>query len=137
VTARATLREQIAYMCERHHDDFVERNRAIFLEFPPDDFAPYAYTYYDGNGTPIYNGYTTDARRRAKEHFKYAPWASWIEDVRYRRCTTAKAARRLESRLGKKIPATHITAWTGPITTESSGSTTSQAHASCPAAPAA
>lgn len=89
---------------QMNHDDYIARNRAIFFELPPDDFDVYAYTYYDGNDDPIYHGYTTDARQRASEHQKKAPWASWVERVRYRRCPDARSARRLESRLQRKVP---------------------------------
>lgn len=71
---------------------------------PPADYGVYAYTYFDGLGYPLYHGYTTNARQRAGDHFKKAPWASWAEDVRYRKCSTVHSARRLESRLQRMIP---------------------------------
>lgn len=85
------------------HDDYVARNRAAFLEFPPADRGVYVYTYYHGNGYPLYHGYTTDARQRASAHLKKAPWASWAADVRYRECKSPQQARRLESRLHHKV----------------------------------
>lgn len=85
-----------------NHDDHIARNRAIFLELPPYDCGVYVYTYYNGNGYALYHGYTTNARQRAGEHLKRAPWASWAEGVRYRKCTSPQLARKLESRLHKK-----------------------------------
>ncbi len=61
-----------------NHDDYIARNRAIFLELPPDDHGVYVYTYYDYDGYPLYHGYTTDARQRARTHLKNAPWSSWF-----------------------------------------------------------
>jgi predicted GIY-YIG superfamily endonuclease len=85
------------------HDDYVSRNRAVFLELPPDDRGIYVYTYYDGTDYPLYHGYTTDAQQRAETHLKKAPWASWTQDVRYRECGSPQQARKLESRLHRKV----------------------------------
>ncbi|MGH3406411.1 MAG: hypothetical protein ACRDRJ_28510 [Streptosporangiaceae bacterium] len=52
----------------------------------------------------IYHGYTTNARQRAGEHRKKAPWASWVESVRYRPCRSARVARKLETRLQRMVP---------------------------------
>ena len=52
------------------HDEYIERNRRCFEDDVPDDFEPYAYTYYDGNGYPSYHGFTTNARQRALVHRK-------------------------------------------------------------------
>jgi len=86
------------------HSLYVENNRVCFEDDVPQDDGNYVYTYYDGDGYPLYHGYTTDARRRAGEHRARAPWASWVESVRYRPCRTAKAARKLESRLQRLVP---------------------------------
>lgn len=85
------------------HDDYIALNRAIFLDFPPDDTGTYVYTYYAVDGYPLYHGYTTNARQRARVHLKLAPWASWAEHVRYRECSSPQQARKLESRLHRKV----------------------------------
>ena len=85
------------------HDDFIAENRAVFYDYPPDDKGIYAYTYYDCTAYPIYHGYTTDAPQRARDHWRYAPWASWAEYVRYRRCKTVRQARKLEIRVIRKV----------------------------------
>lgn len=40
---------------------------------------------------------------RARDHWRYALWASWAQDVRYRRCKTPQQARKLEVRLINKV----------------------------------
>ena len=55
-----------------YHDDYIARNQAVFRDFPPGDRGVYVYTYYDGNGYPLYHGYTTE---RAETHLDRAPWA--------------------------------------------------------------
>lgn len=98
------VRETVEMMLRMNHDDYVEVNRAVFEDAPPRDDGAYAYTYYDGNGEALYHGYTTDAPKRATKHQQKAPWASWVESVRYRKCSTPRIARKLEVRLQKKVP---------------------------------
>jgi predicted GIY-YIG superfamily endonuclease len=86
------------------HDAIVRENSFCFTGAVPRDHAAYAYTYYDYNDNPIYHGYTTNALNRAKEHRSKAPWATWVTDVRYRKCRSAHSARKLESRLQRFIP---------------------------------
>jgi hypothetical protein len=88
-------------LCHRHE---VQQNRAVFLEEPPTDHGIYVYTYYFRDGSAIYHGFTADAPERAKTHWKAAPWASWVDYVRYRKCRTVRSGRRLESRLQKQVP---------------------------------
>ena len=100
---RKIPRAKIAELIQRRHDDTIAEHHRIFFEYPPDDDGCYAYTYYDGTGYPLYHGYTANARWRAKEHCRKAPWAGWAEYVRYRRCSSPAAARRLERRLQNKV----------------------------------
>lgn len=100
------LLAHVAAHAQALHDDYVALNKAIFLDFPPDGHGTYVYTYYAGNGYPLYHGYTTNARQRARAHMKLAPWASWAEDVRYRECSSPQQARKLESRLHRKVEST-------------------------------
>ena len=97
-----TLSAMMAFAQSRH-DEYVKENRACFEDYVPDDLGAYVYTYHAGDGCPLYHGYTTNARQRAEKHRKLAPWASWVEDVRYRKCSSPHAARKLESRLQRKV----------------------------------
>lgn len=98
------IRATIERLVEHKHDYAVALHRRIFFEYPPDDHGCYVYTYYDLFGNVLYHGYTTNARQRAKEHQRKAPWAAWAETVRYRKCSSPHAARKLERRLQDKIP---------------------------------
>jgi hypothetical protein len=89
---------------QRQHDDAITLHRRIFFEYPPDDDGCYVYTYYANPDEPLYHGYTTSARARAKEHWRKAPWATWAQDVRYRPCSSPRIARKLERRLQDKVP---------------------------------
>lgn len=98
------IRAAIGQIVERKHDDAIALHHRIFSEYPPDDRGCYAYTYYDLFGNVLYHGYTTNARQRAKEHQRKAPWAAWADRVRYRECSSPHSARKLERRLQNKIP---------------------------------
>lgn len=100
---RETLDKQLQQWIQANHDNYIARNRSVFFDDPPADFGNYAYRYYDGNGDALYHGYTSHAVQRAKKHYEEAPWASWVQDVRYRRCSTVVAAQKLEGRLQRKV----------------------------------
>jgi hypothetical protein len=91
-------------LVERNHEYAIIRIRTIFKVEPPTDDGVYVYTYYDALGNPIYHGYTSNARKRALDHFRSAPWAGWVDEVRYRRCTSPKKAYALEQRLQRVMP---------------------------------
>ncbi len=98
----------VAEILNSVHASYVELNQKCFLAYPPDDEGTYVYTYYCvSHPDPqyaVYHGLTSDAKKRAKDHYAKAPWASWVQHVRYRRCSTVAQARRLESRLHRKVP---------------------------------
>lgn len=110
----AEVIERCLLIVKSFHDEDVERNREVFEDDPPRDFGAYAYTYYDGLGNVIYHGMTTDAAKRAQKHQAKAPWASWVQEVRYRPCSSAHSARLLERRLQNKISSLchHVITWT-------------------------
>jgi hypothetical protein len=91
-------------LVRRVHESALESINAIFKEVPPDDDGVYVYTYYDAGLRPIYHGYTSNARKRARKHYNKAPWAGWVDEVRYRRCSSPTQAYALEHKLQRMVP---------------------------------
>lgn len=91
-------------LARRVHESALESINVIFKEVPPADDGIYVYTYYDLGLRPIYHGYTTNAQKRASKHYNRAPWAGWVDEVCYRRCSSPRKGYALEQELQRTVP---------------------------------